>query len=789
MRHERLVVSDVWLRRGTLALVAALGCYILLRLEVTNSIVHFIPSRDDAALVELALELVDSPLARRMVLSIGGGPERHRIAHELAAALGSHPEVEWVTSEFGEEALGAVHQLYFERRVFMASERPAVELPALLEPAQLAKRAAALKRELAQPRSMLVARTAPYDPLGLFDRIIARLQRAQPASSSGAGGLTSVDGTHAIVLLGLRSSPFDSAQQGPLLSLIESEFARLRDAAGGGYSLEQSGVNRVAIASETSIRGDANLISIVATSVVCLLFGIVFRSLRYLAVAFLVPIGGLAVALAVACSSADPVHGITIAFGFVLLGVTVDYPIHLMNHHAFSPAGTTPRVTLARIRPSLLLSGLTTTIAFLALSLSDFPGLGQMGAFGAVGVPFALAMTLLCIPSFLNPSSAPSSGQRAIAAGCEGLVRWLERHRGLVVSFLGLLACIAVVGLPQLRWQDDPGSLLAADPELLAESERVRRQVADFETGRLVVGLAPTQEGALALNDEIQARLEALIAAGSLGGMRSLHSFIWSQALQRENLAALRSVPDLGDRIERAFSQQGFRAGAFRGFDAAVASPAAAPLRPEDFAGTALERSLDSLVELEGRFAAVTYLRGVVSGEAMRDALAGLASVHYIDQGEVVGEIYQGYRRSTVRMMGIGAAVVLLLLLLARPGRRGLLAFLAPSLAALTTFGLFGIFAVPVNIVAAISLLVVLGMGVDYGIFAVDAARDPARLGATLSSLFVSCMTSVFVFGALALSPQPALRGIGLTTGVGVLVALALAPAILVLASKERAAE
>ncbi len=90
----------------------------------------------------------------------------------------------------------------------------------------------------------------------------------------------------------------------------------------------------------------------------------------------------------------------------------------------------------------------------------------------------------------------------------------------------------------------------------------------------------------------------------------------------------------------------------------------------------------------------------------------------------------------------------------------------------------------PVNVVSAVSLLVVLGMGVDYGVFTVDGARHPERLGATLSSLLVSCLTSVFVFGTLALSEQPVLRSIGLTTGIGILLALALSPAIFVLARR-----
>jgi predicted exporter len=44
----------------------------------------------------------------------------------------------------------------------------------------------------------------------------------------------------------------------------------------------------------------------------------------------------------------------------------------------------------------------------------------------------------------------------------------------------------------------------------------------------------------------------------------------------------------------------------------------------------------------------------------------------------------------------------------------------------------------------------------------------------------------VFVFGALALSEQPALRAIGLTTGTGILFALALSPAVFVLARRNR---
>jgi len=339
--------------------------------------------------------------------------------------------------------------------------------------------------------------------------------------------------------------------------------------------------------------------------------------------------------------------------------------------------------------------------------------------------------------------------------------------------------------VPQIHWEDDPSTLIVGDPALIAESERVRARIADFDSGRFVVGLAPNAEAALVLNDQIHEQLAEAIAAGDLEGTSSLHTFLWSQALQRRNLEALRSLPDLADRIDRVYVQSGFQTGAFRGFAAAVAAPRAAPLRAADLAGTALERAVDSLVELDGRWAVVTYLRGVKSGDAIRRALAGLESARYIDQKEIVAGVYQGYRHSMVRVISLGCLIIFVVLQLRyRNLRAALLAFATAGLAALATYGAFGICGVSVNIVSTISLLLVLGMGVDYGIFTVDGARVPDRLGATLSSILVSCLTSVFVFGTLALSEQPALRAIGLTTGTGILFALVLSPAVFVMASR-----
>ena len=104
----------------------------------------------------------------------------------------------------------------------------------------------------------------------------------------------------------------------------------------------------------------------------------------------------------------------------------------------------------------------------------------------------------------------------------------------------------------------------------------------------------------------------------------------------------------------------------------------------------------------------------------------------------------------------------------------------------LSILALLGVHA---NLIHAMSLIMVMGMGVDYGIFLVDSARDRQSLGATMLSLLMSCLTTAFVFGTLALSSQPALRAIGVTVGLGILLCYLLAPVTLAAMRLGRTAE
>ena len=66
-----------------------------------------------------------------------------------------------------------------------------------------------------------------------------------------------------------------------------------------------------------------------------------------------------------------------------------------------------------------------------------------------------------------------------------------------------------------------------------------------------------------------------------------------------------------------------------------------------------------------------------------------------------------------------------------------------------------------------LALLLVLSIGVDYAVFLLASPRDAGARAASAFSLVVACASTLLAFGLLSLSSFPALRPLGVTTGLG----------------------
>ena len=787
--------ARAWRAGLGLVIVVLLAVVCWLRMAVTTDITHFLADETDAKLAGISRQLAQSELTRTIVLSIHGDGEDPApalaAAARLAEALREHPEVAWLRTGPGEVDGEAIHALYHPRRHFLLDDPKD-----RLSDAGLSGAAQALKQELGRPTGQMVKRIAPGDPLLLYPAQLRRLEAAR------AGGLAVVDGQfiaedrYALVLLATRHSPFDAGAQGPLQAAIEAAFAEVQ-AENAGLRLERSAVARFALSAEHSMRADIARISTVSLVGLLLLFLVMFRSPRLIVLAMVPLVAGVVAALAACLLLFGAVHGLTLAFGATLIGVCIDYSVHLFNHHLLDPPSGGPEASARRIGPGLWLGALTTIAGFAGLAWTSFPGLREIAVFASVGVFAAVVATRYWLPALMPRSSRVGRVPRVVADALARAVAGLGRRRAALLALPVAAVLAMAIGVPQIVWNDDIKLLTATDPGMLAEDEGVRGRVARMDSGRFIVAIgsgddvAAAEEAALVVNDAIHEVLVDARAAGELDEFRSLHSFVRSAAQQRASLAAL-ADPTLPGRLDAAFVAGGFRAGSFAQFFSDMSS-APGPVTLAGLASTPLADLVRSFrVELAGSdgrptVAVLSFVRGVSDGGLLRARLDSIPGSHYFDQGEAMAAAYGGFRERTLQLVLFGLVGVFALVLL-RYRRIGLaLAAFAPAvLAAGATLGLLAGFGVEIGLLHVVALLLVLSMGVDYGVFLAESRDDPGGFAATLLSVLVACLSTVLAFGLLAMSASPALRALGITVGLGVLLSLVLAPAAMLLGGDRR---
>ncbi len=765
-------------------IVALLGLITSLRWSVTTDISAFLADQEDAELAAISAQLADSELTRSWIITVGGGEEEEVLAAatQLRSRIAGHPEVAWVQE--GEVDDGeAFYELYYPRRFYFASGGGESFPPRRPSEHRTVSAAQGLLRQLSLPQAALIKRIAGGDPLLLFPEIVRRLSDAQDGELRPVGDhLVTADGEAALFLATVHS-PFDGAAMAPLAAAIGEAVGEVNAAHGGRLVIEESAVARHALAAESSIRADVTRISTISTVGLVLIFLLMFRRLSLVVLVMLPLAFGVLSALAATLLLFGSVHGLTLAFGATLIGVAIDYSVHLFNHHMLDPDEGGPWGSVRRIWPGLLLGAMTTVAGFLGLAWTSFPGLREMAVFACVGVVAALLCTRFVLPGWMPRVPSPGSLQRAAAGLCLRLVEALGRRRRALAALFVIVVGFTAVGLRQVEFLDDIRAFSQVDPTILAEDERVRGRVSRMDAGRFVLAIGDDDEAALVANDAVYRRLAEATEAGELAGFRSLHTFLWSAALQRQSLEALRSTPQLGERVASVFAAAGFRPEALADFAADLEAEPPPPLTFAELEGSPLAGAVRTFrVELGDRVGLITMVRGVVDPAALAARVESLPGVHYYDQGATMAAAYGRYRQRTVELVLVGLAAVLVMLV-ARYRRVGLslAAFVPAVLAAAATVAALALAGLQLHLLHVVALLLVLSMGVDYGVFLVESRDEPRGVAASILSILIAALSTVLAFGLLGMSSYPALAALGVTIGVGVLFSLILAPLSLVL--------
>ncbi|GAB3510463.1 MMPL family transporter [Pseudoxanthomonas daejeonensis] len=757
--RSRLALLVAWL------LVLAVAGWLLGRgLKVEEDLRRFLPTPRTPAQVLLVDELGEGPGSRVLLLAISGaGPEALAARSQaMRGALATHAEIA-LAANGDSGGLDAVPAHLRPYRYLLSPTLDTQPLDAAFLRDELEQR----MQDLGSPAADLVEPLLASDPTLETLRLAERWQPAN-APQRRHGVWFDRDGSQALLLVQTQAAGFDSAGQQAAVAAIQAAFrASGQDAPeSDGAGLEISGPGAFAVAIRDRTEREMRWIGTADTIGLLLLLGLAYRrwSIPLLG-ALPLASGGLAGLGAVALLF-DGVHGITIAFGFTLIGVAQDYPIHFFSH--LRP-GQSPRASVRALWPTLVTGVLSTCIAYATFLFSGVEGLKQLAVFTIAGLAVAAASTRWLLPRLVTPARRDPAHSLLLARLWRGVER-LPRPR-VALAVIAALALAVIAFAPGTFWQNDLSKLTPVPPADLHRDAQLRAELGAPDVRFMLAMQGAEAEAVLQASERLAPVLARLQEDGVLDGYDLAARYLPSVATQRARQAALPDTPELQRALDTALLDLPFRGDAFAPFveDVAIAR-AAEPLTAHDLAGTPLELAVSGLL-LQGpeHATALVSLTGLHDPAALSTAVAP-AGAQLLDLKQASESLVAQWRVRLLAALAVAALLLAGTVWLALRAPRRVLRVLAPmALSTLLILAVLRVVGVELNLFHLVSLILAAGLGLDYALFFDHAGDDRDEQLRTLHAVIVCSLTTLLVFSLLALSSIPVLRAIGGTVALGVL--------------------
>jgi len=628
------------------------------------------------------------------------------------------------------------------------------------------------------PGSSLSSEMVAKDPLLLLPSYLdARTSEAAGRLQPENGYLTlRAQGKVFVVMTGeLAETPFSFSVQERLVPILEQVRRELPEKFNGAQIL-MAGVLAHAIAGTAQAFTEISSVGLGSLLGVFTLLLVVFRSWLPFGLSTISILCGCLGGFAACIALFGQVHLMTLVFGSSLVGISVDYSLHFFCDRFRSPGNWSPKLTVAHIFPGITLGLVTSIIGFSGLVISPFPGMREMAVFSSAGLAVAYGCVLCWYPVCTQRLKSPTV-QRPLAWTSTYIGLWQRRWSWPVKAGLAVLLALVSVGFLRLAAEDDIRLLQTLDPEVVAEVDRTRALIGRNLASQFFLVEGRTTAEFLEHEERLTARLRELEETGQVEGHAAISDFLPSAARQEEDrkllaplildedglLARVAQRVGLPDNLREAYASA--YAAALEtppvGLEAWLAHPVSEPYRHL------------WLGQTERGVVGVVGLRGVFDLPALKAVAASNPEIHFIDPAGEISDLFSDYRRETGWLAFISYLLVALLLVIRYGVLGGLAVITPPVLAAFASLGVLGLLGHSISLFNIMALLLVLGIGVDYGLFFRETGLVHAS---TFLAIAMSALTTLLAFGLLAFSRTAAISDFGLTILIGICVAFLLSP-------------
>lgn len=638
-------------------------------------------------------------------------------------------------------------------------------------------------RTLISPSGILAKKTIVKDPLGISFIALKKLQQLGIGDDFKLKNGFLLDKKEQNILLFLTPTfgSSDTDKNTALAANLYKLQGELNTVYKGKIRGEYYGAALVAAANAAQIKDDIQSTVSIAISLLLVIFVLFYRKLTIPIILFLPTIFGGLLSIALLFMLRTKISAISLGIGSVLLGITLDYSLHILTHIR---NGNSLKSLYKEVSPSILMSSLTTASAFLCLLFLESQALQDLGIFAAASVLGASIFALLFIPQVYQHKVKSEKSKTFLDK-----IAAYEFHKNKwSIAVLAILLIISLFTYRTVIFNQDITKLNYESETLIAARERLEKLTDIGSKSIYLSTYDKNREVALQRNDSLFHRLQNLKEEGKIISYSSIGALVKSDKKQQSKITHWNSFWDT-DKIQRtkqnlikSGSALGFKEHTFQQFYDlletdfkplkiseldVVSSFAVDDFIVIDSVSVSVSTTITSLIKVDDK-----------NFETVKESFSNSPQTFLINRQQVNESLLGNLKNDFNRLIIYSLLVVLIILLVFyRSISLTLVTSIPIFLTWLLTIGLMGLLKIEFNIFNIIISSFIFGVGIDYCIFITNGLLIEYRTGEKAmpthrTSIILSVITTILGIGALVFAKHPVLYTISVVSLIGILSAV-----------------
>ena len=631
------------------------------------------------------------------------------------------------------------------------------------------------------PSGGLLSDNIQRDPLNLFTPVVQRLQQQSTSVHYELydGYIFTPDLSTAIVMIQSPYGSSETANNGRLLDQLRQVAQKV--SAKHDVTIHFTGGPVIAVENAAQIKADSILSVSLSVVLILLLLFFSFRNLRNMALVAVSIIWGWLFAMACLYCVHDHVSVIVIGISSVIIGIAVNYPLHLISHLSHTP---NVYKALREIVLPLTIGNVTTVGAFFALVPLKSVALRDLGLFAAFLLIGTIFFVLVFLPHLVKIKASPSHHLFTRLGNVQ-----LDNKRPLVWLVVVLTIVLAVFSF-RTSFDTNFAHINYMSEEQQTEMAHLQKMAQEDTTTQTiyVVTDAPTLSEALVKDSAMQQHLQTIAHQAGVKGMSSCYPFLCSQAEQQQRLQrwqafVSRYEATLTQTLPVLMQEKGFDTQSFGDFFQTIRASYPA-LKPQSFAPltSAVFANNLSVDSTENICHLVTTLK--VANEQVDtmqhqlqqtiNSSSSQTETSYVFHIKELNSEVANNLSDNFNYIGFACGCIVFFFLWFSMGNLELaaLSFLPMAVSWIWILGLMGIGDIQFNIVNVILATFIFGQGDDYTIFITEGCQYEYTYGKKLlasykNSIILSALVMFIGMGTLIFAQHQALRSLAHVTIVG----------------------